>query len=476
MYRARLRRLAIFVFTFACPWFAAGLNFAVQDEAQSNSQKLTVHEWGTFTELQNEHGKPLTGINTDDEPVPEFVHGFGEKVLNRTFFPNAPNMKSIPYRHHQIIARLETPVVYFYPPEGAEPMTVDVQVRLRDGWLSEYYPNATVDAPGIKQMKIQSGEYSALQWNQLKICTDGIYPETPDPVWLNPRATRAATVTAESGESEKYLFYRGVGNFSGPVKTSINRESGKLTIASKEPNDELAKELAAAWLVHVNHENEVAFQSLGKIALPPEGPVTSTQYRFPEKQFGTENLARLKMDMHRELVKDGLYSDEASAMLATWNRAYFHTPGLRLFYLVPRQWTDDRMPLDVSVPISCERVMMGRVELISDETSKLVKKIKSFPKPDAGWYDRIPKSEARKKFFAGRSDFGDLGIKIPRDYQAYLDLGRFRNAILRAEQDARPTRNLYHFLRLYGLNPPKFSPNDLAADRPKNKKIAPDNQ
>src|SRR5690348_9919200 len=33
-----------------------------------------VHEWGTFTCLQNEAGEAIGGINADDEPVPEFVH------------------------------------------------------------------------------------------------------------------------------------------------------------------------------------------------------------------------------------------------------------------------------------------------------------------------------------------------------------------------------------------------------------------
>jgi hypothetical protein len=36
--------------------------------------RLVVHEWGTFTSFQNEAGEALRRINTDDEPVPPFVH------------------------------------------------------------------------------------------------------------------------------------------------------------------------------------------------------------------------------------------------------------------------------------------------------------------------------------------------------------------------------------------------------------------
>ena len=34
------------------------------------SDRLIVHEWGTFTELQDASGHSVAGINVDDEPVP----------------------------------------------------------------------------------------------------------------------------------------------------------------------------------------------------------------------------------------------------------------------------------------------------------------------------------------------------------------------------------------------------------------------
>ena len=41
--------------------------------AGSAQDPLVVHEWGTFTSLQDEEGRCLGGINSDDEPVPDFV-------------------------------------------------------------------------------------------------------------------------------------------------------------------------------------------------------------------------------------------------------------------------------------------------------------------------------------------------------------------------------------------------------------------
>ena len=43
-----------------------------------------IHEWGTFTALQDESGQALSGINTDDEPVPKFVHGINYALCDST--------------------------------------------------------------------------------------------------------------------------------------------------------------------------------------------------------------------------------------------------------------------------------------------------------------------------------------------------------------------------------------------------------
>src|SRR5437870_1291138 len=42
--------------------------------ARAPSDPLVVHEWGTFTSLQDENGRSIGGLNVDDEPLPKFVH------------------------------------------------------------------------------------------------------------------------------------------------------------------------------------------------------------------------------------------------------------------------------------------------------------------------------------------------------------------------------------------------------------------
>ena len=82
--------------------------------------RMGVHEWGTFTVLQAEDGRAIPGINTDDEPVPHFVHDLhgmlvgGPSQVPTVYFKGAPRV------HPDVIVRLETPVIYFHPPAGAK--------------------------------------------------------------------------------------------------------------------------------------------------------------------------------------------------------------------------------------------------------------------------------------------------------------------------------------------------------------------
>lgn len=68
------------------------------------------------------------------------------------------------------------------------------------------------------------------------------------------------------------------------------------------------------------------------------------------------------------LVEAGLSHEEAAAMLATWKESYFEREGLRVFWIVPRAFTDRVLPLRLDpAPTSLERVLVGRSEVISPE-------------------------------------------------------------------------------------------------------------
>lgn len=449
-------------------WMYYCLIFATACFTVQAAERLVVHEWGTFTTLQDEEGQELTGINVDDEPVPPFVHNLSPYVLSRALLTSpywTYRQKGAPRQHPHVTMRLETPVIYFYPPRGTRlPMKLDVSVEFRGGWLTEFYPDAEVEAPGIRNEKsgvrfedLTSQTVGSLKWRELRVGTDAAGPETDWPVWNAPRNVASSSVTATSGESERYLFYRGVARQRAPLRVAMDRSQHTLQIRGNFGDVLGAGEsvdIPNLWLAHVRSDGKVAYRSLAAMrALQSESALmatTSTQFR--KEDYAVDNLEQLKSEMHAALIKQGLYPDEATALLTTWRRAYFTSHGLRLFFLVPRVWTDHYLPLSISQSADIERVMMGRVELISDDQHQLLAKLCETPVSNPEWAQKLPDSPAKEKFLAGRNDIGDLGVEFPTDFRIYYELGRFRNALIAAEERRRPKSNLPQFISTYGLS------------------------
>ena len=449
--------------------FAIGLLFALSfaADAANGGNRLVVHEWGTFTSLQNDQGEELAGINIDDEPVPKFVHNLSPYLLSKPVLSGLHwqyRQKGAPRQHPLVTMRLETPVIYFYPPKGLrEPLRLDVAVQFRGGWLTEFYPKAQASVPEIEDRIFDFGKLTpqtvgSLRWNDLQVGTEGKGPETTEQVWLAPRRVAAAGLTSVEGESEKYIFYRGVGNLHAPLRATLDRKAGELQLRgnfSETLSSGQKATVPALWLVEVRADGQCAFRTLSgfHVTSDREQVLATSSFRFDSRDFGAGNRAVLETAMHSALTADGLYSDEATALLSTWQRSYFVSPGLRVFYLVPRAWTDHHLPLSITGDPPTTRVMIGRLELISDQQRKLLDRLAASTISDGRWVGEIPESPAREQFLAGRSDFGNLGVPIPADYQLYLQMGRFRNALVASEERRRPTPSLTQFIDTYNLHP-----------------------
>lgn len=428
---------------------------------------LLVHEWGTFTTLQDDDGRELSGINIDDEPVPNFVHDvnpnlFASPLLSSTHWEY--KMKGAPRSHPLVTMRLETPVIYFYPPKGiTEAFPVDVHVKFRGGWLTQFYPHAAFAAPQLETGSFDFGKLTpetvgTLTWHDLRVGTKAAGPETDERVWLAPRKVQAASVTNTDGESEKYLFYRGVGNLQAPLRVIMDRPCHQLSILGNFGAVLRGKETAKVpplWLTQVRHDGAMAFRRIDGFTVSGDQKqvLAKGSCHFEAADFSKQNRQRLEEEMHAALMADGLYADEATALLSTWQWSYFESSGLRVFYLVPRQWTDFYLPLSISGNPRTERVMVGRIELVSDEQRNLLAKLRKSEISDGAWVEKVNTSPARDRFLAGRSDFGDLGVPIPADYQLYMKMGRFRNALVVAEEARQPSPSLTKFIDTYGLHP-----------------------
>lgn len=331
------------------------------------SAKLVVHEWGTFTALQDETGDAIGGVNSQDEPLPYWTHDLARMLIIGNAVQGAPKC------HPDVTLRLETPVVYFHRRDGGElPLVLDVRVRLRGGWLTQFYPDAQAEAPGLAANepglgRLTPGTVSELHWEGLAVGGSAVGPDTTDHVWLAPRNVKADSVATATGEAERFLFYRGVAHRDAPLRVARTSDGGGLLIRAAEAGVELAFPL---WLVEVRENGTSAYRSL-----PWNGGEIQTDAVFAPHDFTAANMAGLRSAMHDELVAQGLFADEAAALLDTWELSYFKSPGLRLFFLVPRGWTDAVLPMELSVPAEVARVMVGRIEIVTPEQRELVRRL-----------------------------------------------------------------------------------------------------
>ncbi len=336
------------------------------------------HEWGTFTSIQGGDGVLLgwNGIATSD--LPPFVHDWARPGLNR-ISPLLLTKGGI-----RCIQRMETPVIYFYP---RRPMTVDVAVQFPLGKITEWFPQAAGFGPSSgRDVSVTN---SFIRWEGVELLpaeqNSGLARQLPAAAkashYFAARTAGAAFVRADSlvksnpaPEIEKFLFYRGVGNFQTPLRVTMDG-LGQMTLT----NTGVAplKHLVAV----VMHSGRATFLPLGDL---DAGRSRVAQLDETGVGLAGEATGELGMRMVDALVAEGLYRDEARAMVATWRDAWFEEEGVRVLYLLPRAWTDSILPITLTPePRELVRVMVGRAELITPTMGRKVAEcITRFRQPD----------------------------------------------------------------------------------------------
>jgi hypothetical protein len=409
------------------------------------ADRIVVHEWGTFTSLQDETGRALSYINTDDEPVPAFVARAAKtSVLNAPTDMPPPLSQGAPSGHPQVTMRLETPVTYFHLPPSMQRASVDVTVEFRGGWLTEFFPAATALAdgkpfPAEGFPKLSEKTVGRLEWKKVQVGGDGKGPTTSEHVWLVPREVKADAVTVD-GQSERFLFYRGVAHLDAPIRIIQQSGGDLLEIAGEFPRPAAggAERPAVVWLVDVRPDGRCAFRPAYSIAAQSNVFRGHAQSTFADADYAPDT-SKLHAAMHAALVSEGLFDDEATAMLDTWELSYFKAPGTRVFFTVPQMWTDRVLPLTISQPADVTRVMVGRIELVTPRHRELLKTIAATtPVPNlkevvwamAKLRDDAARRDAYNALASGRGDARELGVTVPPVYQAFLELGRFRTALV----------------------------------------------
>jgi hypothetical protein len=330
--------------------------------AQAN---YTVHEWGTFTSVSGSDGVLLPGLQQEEEPLPFFVHsheGMGPYFVKGWIRPL-----------HNVTIKMETPVIYFYT---EQPFEAHVHVGFNGGSISQWFPQrsggetpppytnfAMPDGGGIDFEKKYNGSIDwDVQVQPLSVDDNAsVFKPGATPTWLYPRQTDSALVRTKDGEAEKFLFYRGLGNFSLPVKFTLPADD-----TLRIENTSSAPVPAMLIFNHPRYGDEVRFVLLGSLKagetrmVTLAEPVTSTNWQH--EVYAT---------MRGALIQAGLFPKEADAMLQTWWLSYFERPGLRAFWIGPESFTSSVLPLTVDPPPSRQRrVLVSRSELLTPAFEK----------------------------------------------------------------------------------------------------------
>ncbi|MEO7933176.1 MAG: hypothetical protein ABIT76_08475 [Chthoniobacterales bacterium] len=363
----------------------------------ARAQTCTVHEWGTFTTVSGSDGTLLPGLQREEEGLPPFVESH-EGMENWGNTPsNADGHFSVgkgwlrPLKN--VTVKMETPVIYFYTDQEFQ---AHVEVDFHGGSISQWYPsrsggetppgetaNAVANAfriggAGVSHLlgdiDFAQKYEGSIHWDIAVTPpaeSDGsrIFRGSETPNWLFPRQTDSALVTAKNGTADKFLFYRGVGNFELPVVFKMEKDR-VLTIQNR---GETA--IPRLFIYELDDGMSARFQLLDAL---PAGQATSIDL---EKLTATGQWQKPVYNTLAEALRDaGLYRKEADAMLQTWWQSYFQKPGLRVFWIVPGAFTESILPLRIQpAPKTITRVLVGRAEILTPEFERNLVKQKSDP-------------------------------------------------------------------------------------------------
>ncbi len=318
-------------------------------EARPVYSSLTAHEWGTFTSIASRDGQavewsPLTR-STD---LPAFVEHFRNAGFKRGL---------------RGTVRMETPVIYLY---DSREETVSVKVAFSKGVITEWYPHASRVEPAANLFDgtlYQPHPDGSIAWDSVTLSPilRAVFPrENLDNHYYAARLTSSTPLrvkTPAGEQQEKFLFYRGVSTFSVPI-------SAKLTTAGKLLVENRSKE---------EIPNAILFERRGqKVGYRIGGTMREDAILDPPELTGTiDDLGR---DLEGMLVAQGLYQDEAHAMVETWRDSWFEE-GSRLLYIVPAAFLDGVLPLSINpAPAQSVRVFVGRLEIVTPATEKAVQR------------------------------------------------------------------------------------------------------
>jgi hypothetical protein len=232
--------------------------------------------------------------------------------------------------------------------------------------ITEWYPRASRVEPStsLNDASLYSKQADgSVAWNSVTVAP-GLRANFPADTSYNhyyaarqTSSTPLLVKTSAGEQQEKFLFYRGVSSFAPPISANVTPD-GKLLVQSH--TDEAIPNV----ILFERRGDKVGFRIAG--ALQDQLLLASPAL--------TDSVDSLGRELEGLLVAQGLYQDEAHAMVETWRTSWFEE-GTRLLYIVPTSFVNSVVPLSISpAPSQTVRVFVGRLEVVTPETERSVER------------------------------------------------------------------------------------------------------
>ncbi len=314
----------------ACVIATIAASTAVSQQPNPPVKKgFVVHEWGVFRVNENvDYANAELRAEWDD--LPEFVYGHIKGRL-------------VP-QHWESFEIRRRPIVFFH---ATEPLTARMQIDFPGGLAGVWWPATEQSVVFANQKQPKAG--STLVWNLgIKQLPQGWRPKQPNPPAISDkhwiariRQVKSDEVFAKYSpnfldvEREKFVYYDGIFPQGKWLKIDVAKDRVALTSRVKHPVFDVTV---------VDRRGEKV--RVGRIAKLDAGE-TVKDVKFTEvdaSRFSSEAADVLL----KQLVGAGLFEDEAKSLVDLWKKEMFETPGLNLFYRLPQEEYQARLPMSLT--------------------------------------------------------------------------------------------------------------------------------
>jgi hypothetical protein len=316
---------------------AAGSFLAAAPEekgkAEGPRKGFVVHEWGVWRvhndlELANADARQIW------EGLPKFVYG-------QTATRELP-------KHWQNVEIVDRPVIFFHSPEAFH---ANLRIDFPTGTPGVWWPgtiNPAVYERTVVADRHADQQFKALEWHlhikqqQYTQRKPPEYTDVPERHWVRTlREVRADDVYAAVGErnfgleKERFVYYDGLLPRGKWATIKVDTERVEVTNAAKHSLfDVTVIDRRAPDKPRVARLPQLNAGASFKLA--PEEP---GEAKWPDS--GAKTLTS-------QLKEAGLYQDEAASLVTLWARDLFESEGVTVFYRLPQEEYERRLPLTLT--------------------------------------------------------------------------------------------------------------------------------